>query len=152
MIVRHARESEAPALADLVRRAYAHYVDRMGKKPAPMTEDYAALIRAGSVRVAEHEGTLLGLLVLTKHTNHVALDNIAVSPDAQGSGIGAQLLEFTENYAREHELREIRLHTNEAMTENITYYTRRGYVETGRAIDRGYRRVFFTKHLRDPVD
>lgn len=34
---------------------------------------------------------------------------------------------------------------NEAMTENIDYYPRRGFVETHRATDAGYYRVYVTR-------
>jgi hypothetical protein len=44
-------------------------------------------------------------------------------------------------------LPEIRLYTNEAMTENLGYYPRRGYTETHRARDEGVSRVFFRKAL-----
>jgi hypothetical protein len=44
-------------------------------------------------------------------------------------------------------LPEVRLYTNEAMTENLDYYPRRGYRETHRATQNGYRRVFFSKIL-----
>jgi hypothetical protein len=44
-------------------------------------------------------------------------------------------------------LPEIRLYTNEAMTENLDYYPRRGYRETHRATQDGYQRVFFSKAL-----
>ena len=145
--IRPANADEAAALSELSREAYGHYVDRMGKEPAPMTEDYASLVQAGGVWVAEHDGALVGLLVLTRRADHLLLDNVAVSPRARSMGIGARLLEFTEDHAREHGLPEIRLYTNEFMTENLAYYARRGYTETGRATDGGYRRVFFTKHL-----
>jgi hypothetical protein len=39
----------------------------------------------------------------------------------------------------------VRLVTNELMTENLEYYPRRGYAETGRGTQDGYRRVFFSK-------
>ena len=35
------------------------------------------------------------------------------------------------------------------MTENLDYYPRRGYVETGRGVEDGYRRAFFSKTVRD---
>lgn len=57
------------------------------------------------------------------------------------------MLDFADAQAREHGLAEVRLYTNEAMTENLAYYPRHGYVETRRATDHGYRRVFFTKQL-----
>ncbi|WP_229837150.1 hypothetical protein, partial [Dactylosporangium sucinum] len=39
----------------------------------------------------------------------------------------------------------MRLYTNEAMTEDLAYYSRRRYVETHRAEQDGLRRVFFRK-------
>jgi len=47
--------------------------------------------------------------------------------------------------ARRHGLSQVRLYTNEAMTENLAYYPRRGYAETHRAEQGGFRRVFFSK-------
>ena len=112
-----------------------------------MAEDYPSLVNVGLVWVAERDGVPVGLLVLKVEPDHVLLDNVAVSPDAQGVGIGAHLLDFTDNYAREHGVAEVRLYTNEVMTENIAYYLRRGFAETHRATDHGYRHVFFVKHL-----
>jgi hypothetical protein len=42
---------------------------------------------------------------------------------------------------------EIRLYTNEAMTENLAYYIRHGYAETHRAGQDGFHRVFFRKPI-----
>jgi N-acetylglutamate synthase-like GNAT family acetyltransferase len=147
MMIRTARPGDAALLSALARTAYGQYVERMGTEPAPMSGDYLALVHAGQVWVAEHDGAVVGLLVLKLKPDHLLLDNVAVSPSAQGTGIGAQLLDFADSYAREHGRAEIRLYTNEAMTENIAYYPRRGFVETRRATEHGYRRVFFTKHL-----
>jgi hypothetical protein len=52
---------------------------------------------------------------------------------------------------------EVRLYTNEAMTENLSFYPRHGYRETGRAVQDGFRRVYFSKTVRqddvgDPRD
>jgi hypothetical protein len=52
-----------------------------------------------------------------------------------------------EDRARHHGLGEMRLYTNEAMTENLAYYGSRGYAETHRAEQDGYRRVFFRKPI-----
>jgi hypothetical protein len=43
---------------------------------------------------------------------------------------------------------EIRLDTNAAMTENLSFYPRLGHRETGRAEQSGFDRVFFTKSTR----
>ena len=62
---------------------------------------------------------------------------------------GRRLLQRAERDAIEQGLSEVRLCTNEAMTENLVYYPRHGYRETGRAIQDGYRRVFFSKSLAE---
>ena len=49
--------------------------------------------------------------------------------------------------ARELGQSEVRLYTNEVMTENLAYYPRRGYVETHRDEVNGFHRVFFVKRL-----
>jgi GNAT superfamily N-acetyltransferase len=58
------------------------------------------------------------------------------------------LLALAEEQARGLGLGEIRLYTNEAMTENLAYYPRHGYAETHRAEQDGFNRVFFRK----PID
>ena len=59
--------------------------------------------------------------------------------------MGSRLLQLAEELARTHGLREVHLYTNEAMTENLDYYPRRGYHETHRAEQDGFSRVFFAK-------
>ena len=112
-----------------------------------MSDDYASLIEAGRVRVAERDGAVLGVLVLIPERDAMLLDNVAVDPGAQGSGLGRRMLEHAEQAARGAGYRAIRLYTNEAMTENIGLYTRIGYAETHRAEEKGLRRVYMVKAL-----
>ena len=55
------------------------------------------------------------------------------------------LLDAAEAQARAAGVPELRLYTNEKMHENLAYYSRRGFVETGRALQDGYARVFFAR-------
>jgi ribosomal protein S18 acetylase RimI-like enzyme len=57
------------------------------------------------------------------------------------------MLEFAERAAQDAGLRSIRLYTNEAMTENISLYSRIGYSETHRTEEKGLRRIYMTKQL-----
>jgi ribosomal protein S18 acetylase RimI-like enzyme len=91
---------------------------------------------------------IVGFAIIIAQPGYLLLDNVAVLPAAQGRGIGARLLALAEEQARGLGLREIRLYTNEAMTENLAYYPRHGYAETHRAEQDGFNRVFFRK----PVD
>ncbi|MEW6123822.1 MAG: GNAT family N-acetyltransferase [Pseudomonadota bacterium] len=144
---RLAGPADAGAVAALAQAAYAHYVPRMGRRPAPMDADYAALIAAGRVHVAELDGAISGVLVLVPEGETLLLDNVAVAPHAQGRGIGRALLAFAEAEARAAGCTAIRLYTNEAMVENIALYGRAGYVETRRGEEAGFRRVHMEKRL-----
>jgi GNAT superfamily N-acetyltransferase len=76
--------------------------------------------------------------VLVAQPDHLLLENVAVLPAAQGRGIGARLMTQAEDLARSLHFSEIWLYTNEAMTQNLTYHLRRGYVETHRAEQDGF--------------
>jgi GNAT superfamily N-acetyltransferase len=146
--VRRAGPSDVAALAAVADAAYRDYVPRIGRPPAPMIADYAAAVRAGLTWAAVEDGEIVGLLVLVLKPDCLLLENIAVLPSAQGRGIGARLLALAEEQARALGRDEIRLYTNEAMTENLTYYPRRGYAETHRGDQDGFRRVFFSKRVK----
>ncbi len=145
--IRPAGPDEAAACTALVRAAYQHYVARIGREPLPMLADYVELIATGDVWVATDDGRLAGVLVLETAEDHLLVENLAVATDRQGTGLGSALLAFAEDQARARGRPEVRLYTNAAMTENIAYYPRRGYVETRRGGEGGYRRVFFSKWL-----
>ena len=145
--MRAARPEDDAAVGELVRAAYSKYVGSMGKEPAPMLEDYAALIRAGEVWVlAEGEG-VLGVLVMRPAEDHLFVDNVAVAPAHQGKGLGRELVAFAEERAKREGLPEVRLYTNEKMHENLAVYARLGFEETERKLNGGYRRVFMRKRL-----
>jgi ribosomal protein S18 acetylase RimI-like enzyme len=137
--------SDARAVAECVRAAYAHYVERIGREPAPMTADYEALIGAGEVWLVRSAQSVAGVLVLRPQPPALLLENIAVAPDRQGEGLGRALMAFAEDHARAERLAEVVLYTNERMTENLRFYPALGYVETGRAMQDGFARVFYRK-------
>ena len=52
---------DVPAIESCIEAAYSIYVDRIGKPPAPMLDDFEELVDAGYVRVASStDGQLLG--------------------------------------------------------------------------------------------
>ncbi|WP_232474564.1 GNAT family N-acetyltransferase [Neoroseomonas rubea] len=144
---RPARPDEAPALRDLVRTAYAKYIPRLNREPAPMVDDYAARIAAGQAWVLEEDGDFLGALILEDEPDGLLLYNIAVSPAAQGQGVGRRLIAFTEAEARRRGYALLRLYTNELMVENVAMYPRLGFTETHRGSEAGHRRVYFEKRV-----
>jgi len=112
-----------------------------------MLDDYATLIRDQLVHVFEN-GVVCGIVVLIPKENTLLVDNIAVTPSAQGRGYGRILMEFAEQLALAAGYDLITLYTNEAMMENLMLYSRIGFVETHRAEEDGLRRVYMAKALR----
>jgi len=146
-MIRPARPADADWARAVVRRAYALYVPRMGKEPAPMLADYGALITAGEVCVLEDAGAPAALIVIYPKEDALFIENIAVDPSAQRKGHGRALLGFAEREAQRLGLKFLRLYTNAAMTENLTYYPSLGFRETERREEDGYKRVFFEKRV-----
>ncbi|MDQ0669126.1 GNAT family N-acetyltransferase [Pseudomonas sp. W2I6] len=142
--IRPATVDDIAAIEAIVHAAYSPYIQRIGRKPGPMLDDYRQQVAAERVHVLESAGQVRGFVVLIHHDEYLLLDNLAVDPGAQGLGYGRLLLDFAERQARHG---SIRLYTNEAMTENIALYTRKGYVETHRAEENGLRRVYMQKDL-----
>jgi ribosomal protein S18 acetylase RimI-like enzyme len=134
-------------VAGLVDAAYGHYVERIGRLPGPMTEDYAQVIQDRQVTVAEAGGEVVGLVVTGPGDEGFLLDNVAVHPSHQGSGLGRTLLELAEAEARQAGFDSIYLYTHERMTENQAMYARIGYVEYEQRSEHGLSRVFMRKRL-----
>ena len=145
--VRKAGPADVPRIEAIVAAAYAPYTPRIGRPAAPVTADYPGAVARGQVWVAEAGGVVTGLLVLVARPDHLLMENVAVDPAAQGTGVGARLLATAEEEAAELGLPEIRLYTNVAMTENLAYYPRHGYVETRRVSENGFDRVYFRKRI-----
>lgn len=145
--IRRAEAPDAAAIHQCVTAAYQHYIARLGKPPGPMLDDYSLVVEEHEVFVAEHNGVVVGVLVLIGKGSGWLLDNVAVDPKYQGRGIGRLLLEFAETRTRQRGYPYLDLYTHASMTENIAMYERAGYLETGRRVERGYDRVYMRKSL-----
>lgn len=144
--IRSAVGADEAAIQACADAAYLRYVAAIGRKPAPMTADYAGHIARGEVSVVVDDGgELLGFLVMFAEGAHMQLENVAVHPAASGQGIGKALVKLCEDTARQQGLKAVRLYTNEKMTENLNIYPHLGYRETERRSEHGFNRVFFEK-------
>ena len=143
--LRRAATEDLPAIRAVIDAAYARYLTRMDKPPAPMFRDYGPSVKAGTTWVAG--SPITAVLTLYPRDDHLYVENIAVDPSAQGRGLGRALMEFAEQVAARHRLNRMALVTHEAMTENQAIYARLGYTETGRWSEDGYRRIYMEKPL-----
>ena len=113
--IRAAQGPDAAAMHEIVERAYGTYVERIGRRPAPMDDDYAGKIRDGHVSVADEGGEIVGL-------------------------IGRSLMSHADACTATRGIAELRLYTDAAMTENLALYPRLGYHDDDRRTE-GRRRM-----------
>jgi predicted N-acetyltransferase YhbS len=145
--IRPAKPDDAPGIAACVCEAYVHYIERIGRQPGPMLEDYAEVIQQFQVHVATAGGNVVGAIVLKTTDEGFYVDNLSVRPSVKGKGIGRSLLRLAETEARRQDYGSIFLATHELMIENRALYSRLGYAEYDHRVVNGFPRVFFRKTL-----
>ena len=127
MEMRQATAADAGAIRDLTRQAYAKWVPLIGREPKPMTADYDQAVARHRFDLLYVDGTLAALIETIREADHLLVENVAVSPDFQGRGLGRKLMAHAEVLAREQGFGMIRLYTNQRFAENIALYRRLGY-------------------------
>lgn len=99
---------------------------------------------------AEVDGRLLGCAFLRPEPDFLYVGKLAVSPEAQGSGIGSRFLTEAEAIARELGKPALRLETRIELTGNHRRFGAWGFVRTAEKSHAGYDRITFIemqKHL-----
>lgn len=144
-VIRPATPDDLPAIRKCAVAAYEKYIDRIGRKPAPMVADFTMQISQSLVHVLTVGESLGGFAVCYAKSDCYFLENIAVDPAFQSSGLGFRLLQYVHKLAVPHQV--IRLYTNEKMAENLSWYLKHGYVEIDRRVEDGFARVYFEKRL-----
>lgn len=145
--LRAATPADAPGIAACVCEAYVHYIERIGRQPGPMLQDYVQVIADAIVHVALDAGRIVGSIVTQVTDEGFYVDNVAVRPSVRGRGVGRALLLHAEAQARARGFSSLYLATHEKMTENRALYVRAGYVEFDHRVVDGFPRVFMRKSL-----
>lgn len=143
--LRPAQRRDAGPIARVVMRAHQSYVARMGIPPAPMRDDYKAVIDKRQVWLAQHGWTLVGVIEVEPARDGLTIHNVAVDPDFQGRGTGRRLLEIADDLARREGCDQVLVYVNEAMVESKVFYEKHGYREYDRHEESGYRRIYLRK-------
>lgn len=146
-VIRLGTREEADRVTDIVERAYSPYVERIGKKPAPMEDNYHKKILDESLHVLLIDDVLVGFIIVYFVDDALLIENIAIDPAHQGKGFGSHLIKFAEILARREKCTSITLYTNELMTKNIQMYTHMGYTLTHTSEYKDLKRVHMRKIL-----
>jgi ribosomal protein S18 acetylase RimI-like enzyme len=75
---------------------------------------------------------IIGCVNLQHHDNKIYLGMFSVSPIQQGNGIGKQILQASEEYAKHLKCASIYMSVISLRTELINWYQRHGYKDTGK--------------------
>ncbi|GGX40095.1 GNAT family N-acetyltransferase [Saccharospirillum salsuginis] len=145
--IRPALTTDLPDIQNCALEAYAKYVERMDREPAPMSAEFGIQITNGYVDVATLGSQFAGYVVFYPKGDHLHLESVAVRPECSGQGVGKRLIEHVEHHALNAGYKAVELYTNEVMTENLAMYTRMGYIEVDRRLEAGFNRVFFRKPI-----
>ena len=146
-LIRPTAPADAAACRAIARAAYAGYVSLMGREPAPVLADYAGHIARDTVFLLAADDAPLGYAVIVGDGAQYWLDNIAVTPEHQGAGLGRRLIEHVEAWLTPRTDR-YRLYTNQAMIANARWYRALGFREYWRGEVDGFARIYFEKRLR----
>jgi GNAT superfamily N-acetyltransferase len=92
---------------------------------------------------AEVDGRLLGCTFLRPEPDFLYVGKLAVSPEAQGSGIGSRFLTEAEEIARELGKPALRLETRIELTGNHRRFEAWGFARTAEKSHAGYDRITF---------
>ncbi len=79
---------------------------------------------------------------LTDNHNNLYIHRLATHPEVWGKGYGQKLMNFAENFAREHGYASVRLDTFSQNKRNQKFYEQRGYERLGD--------IYFPKQSEDP--
>lgn len=125
--IRAAGEGDAPAILALTRAAYAKWVPIIGREPKPMGADYEHAVRHHQLALLYLGDELAALIEMIPEADYLLIENVAVSPEHQGKGLGRQLLTHAEEIAKARGYNEVRLYTNQKFETNIELYLHFGY-------------------------
>lgn len=132
MQLRQAGRGDAPALTDLINRAFG--VERFYAVGDRITvKQVEEHLGRGEFFVLEDEGGLAGCVYVERRGQRSYVGLLSIDPARQRGGLGSRLLAVAEDRARGWGCAHMDMLIVNHRTELPPYYGRRGYVETGTA-------------------
>jgi ribosomal protein S18 acetylase RimI-like enzyme len=91
----------------------------------------ASVLSSETVFVAEIDGEPAGYVALEPGDDAVRIDQLLVSPEHEGEGVGHQLVEWAEGYAIARRARALRIVVEDDNARALDFYRRAGFVAVG---------------------
>ena len=76
------------------------------------------------IAALDEEGRVIGTAMLADESPRVKMQRVAVAPDVQGQGIGADMLAFSEDWAAKKGFTEVYVHARDTA---VPFYEKHGF-------------------------
>ena len=122
--------ADLPVLRDLLHAAYAEYWGKLDPPVGAYQETVASLgekLSHGQAIKAVSAGTIVGCVFFHPEATSLYFGRLAVLPAYRRHGIGRQLVDAVETYARQQKFARVTLGVRLAIPANIAYYEKLGY-------------------------
>jgi ribosomal protein S18 acetylase RimI-like enzyme len=131
MLIREASAADAPAIADLVNRAYRVEAFFVAGNRTDAADVRALMERGAFLLAGPGADGLAGCVYVTTDRAHGYFGMLAVEPDGQGRGTGRALIDACEARARDAGCRVMRIKVVDLRADLLSFYDRLGYLVTG---------------------
>ena len=134
--VRLATPSEADAVADVLRAAFAefehNYTAEALEYVTPNADEVRGRFAEGPIWIAAIGDELVGTVSVVPEPEWLYIRSMAVLPATRGHGVGGRLLQAVEDHADEIGMETLFLYTTPFSTDAIRLYEKNGFIK-GRA-------------------
>ena len=129
--IRLAVVDEAGIIAEVIRQAFVplenDYTPESFAIVTPPTEEVALRFDEGPIWLALKGGEIVATVSVVPEPEWLYIRSMAVSPTAQGLGVGGKLLEAVEIYAIENGFERLFLYATNFSANAIRLYERNGF-------------------------
>ena len=131
MTLRPATDTDQTALFNLHRTVFQTHIEKIwGWDECWQRANFAAELASTTTSVIEEDGRMAGYLQILDEADRIYVQNIAISPEFQGKGIGSRILKGLQRQAAARQV-PLQLGTFRTNTLAQKLYARLGFRQTG---------------------
>ncbi len=152
MTIRRAELGEVDIVRSIIEEAYKPVKKQLSRPPAALTEGLGKIsrhIQMGNVYVAIVGGSIVGTMRVTMRGNIGVIERLAVKNNFRNRRIGSMMVEYAENLLAHMGASYVEIEVYSSVDAQSTFYSRLGYVETGRKERLGEEIILMRKDLAE---